>query len=112
MKAGLSQAGGLKYPPVFGRTISTIKDLNTIPVGPDQQKVFYTVSSEDGKTQQYMMLCPKDIDQNTLITFLVRTISADPTNKGKKTIRITQQKSSPGGMSLLLMPIRIHLVFL
>ena len=48
-----------------------------------------------------MMLCPKDLDQNTLITALIRQISADPTNKGKKTIRITQRKSSPGGMSLL-----------
>ena len=85
---------------------------NTITVRPDQQQVFYTVSGEDGKTQQYMMLCPKDMDQNTLITTLVRQTSADPTNKGKKTIRITQQKSSPGGMSLLLMPINIHLVFL
>ena len=79
---------------------------NTITVGPDQQQVFYTVSGEDGKTQQYMMLCPKDMDQNTLITTLVRQISADPTNKGKKTIRITQYKSSPGGTY------RIHLVFL
>jgi len=69
---------------------------NTITVGPDQQQVFYTVSGEDGKTQQYMMLCPKDMDQNTLITTLVRQISADPTNKGKKTIRITQHKSAPG----------------
>jgi hypothetical protein len=68
---------------------------NTITVGPDQQQVFYTVSGEDGKTQQYMMLCPKDMDQNTLITTLVRQISADPTNKGKKTIRITQHKSTP-----------------
>ena len=74
---------------------------NTITVGPDQQQVFYTVSGEDGKTQQYMMLCPKDMDQNTLITTLVRQISADPTNKGKKTIRITQHKSAPGGMYLL-----------
>ena len=76
----------------------------------DQQQVFYTVSSEDGKTQQYMMLCPKDMDQNTLITALVRTISADPNNKGKKTIRITQRKSSPEGMFLLFMSTRIHLV--
>ena len=68
---------------------------NTITVGPDQQQVFYTVSGEDGKTQQYMMLCPKDMDQNTLITTLVRQISADPSNKGKKTIRITQHKSTP-----------------
>ena len=89
MKTGMSQAGGLKHPPVFG---------------PNQQQVFYTVSSEDGKTQQYMMLCPKDIDQNTLITTLVRQISADPTNKGKKTIRIIQHKSAHGGMSLLFMP--------
>ena len=72
--------------------------------------MFYTVSSEDGKTQPYMMLCPKDLDQNTLITALIRQISADPTNKGKKTIRITQRKSSPGGMSLLFMSIRTHLV--
>ena len=48
-----------------------------------------------------MMLCPKDLDQNTLITALIRQISADPTNKGKKTIRITQRKSSPGGMSTI-----------
>ena len=75
---------------------------NTITVGPDQQQVFYTVSGEDGKTQQYMMLCPKDMDQNTLITTLVRQISADPTNKGKKTIRITQHKSAPGGMYLFI----------
>ena len=68
---------------------------NTITVGPDQQQVFYTVSGEDGKTQQYMMLCPKDMDQNTLITTLVKQISADPSNKGKKTIRITQHKSTP-----------------
>ena len=61
---------------------------NTITVGPDQQQVFYTVSGEDGKTQQYMMLCPKDMDQNTLITTLVRQISADPTNKGRKTVRV------------------------
>ena len=65
---------------------------------PDQQQVFYTVSSEDGKTQQNMMLCPKNTDQNTVIKTIVRQISADPTNKGKKTIRITQHKSSPRGM--------------
>ena len=69
-------------------------------MGPDQQQVFYTVTSEDGKTQHYMMLCSKDIDQNTVITALVRRISADPTNKGKKTIRITQHKSAPGGIYL------------
>ena len=67
----------------------------TITVGPDQQQVFYTVSGEDGKTQQYMMLCPKDMDQNTLIQTLVRQITADPSNKGKKTIRITQHRSAP-----------------
>lgn len=60
----------------------------------DQQQVFYSVTGEDGKTQQYMMLCPKDMDQNTLIQTLVRQISSDPTSRGKKTIRITQQKKS------------------
>ena len=60
----------------------------------DQQQVFYSVTGEDGKTQQYMMLCPKDMDQNTLIQTLVRQISADPTSRGKKTIRITQQKKT------------------
>ena len=69
---------------------------------PDQQQVLYTVRSEDGKTQQYMMLCPNKMDQNTLITTLVKQISADPNNKGKKTIRITQHKSAPGGMYLLI----------
>ena len=54
------------------------------------------MSGEDGKTQQYMMLCPKDMDQNTLIQTLVRQITADPSNKGKKTIRITQHRSASG----------------
>ena len=47
-----------------------------------------TVTYEDGKTQQYMMLCPKEMDQNALIQTLVKQLSADPTAKGKKTIRI------------------------
>ena len=82
-------------PQTVQQQIAPNSATNTITVGPDQQQVFYTVSGEDGKTQQYMMLCPKDMDQNTLITTLVRQISADPTNKGKKTIRITQHKSTP-----------------
>lgn len=61
---------------------------STIEVGPDQQQVFYSVTYEDGKVQQYMMLCPKEMDQNALIQTLVKQISADPTAKGKKTIRI------------------------
>merc|ERR1712080_59726 len=66
---------------------------NTIKPGPDQQQVFYTVTGEDGISQQYMMLCPKEMDQSTLITTLVRQISEDPTYmNGKKTIRITQHK--------------------
>ena len=73
---------------------SQVSNSTTITVGPDQQQVFYTVSGEDGKTQQYMMLCPKDMDQNTLIQTLVRQITADPSNKGKKTIRITQHRSA------------------
>ena len=72
--------------------------LKKIRVGPEQQQVFYTVSGEDGKTHQCMMLCPKDMDQNTVNTAVVRQISADTTFKGKKTIRITQHKSAPGGM--------------
>ena len=62
-------------------------------VGPDQKQVFYSVTGDDGETQEYMMLCPKDMDQNMVIATLVRQISADSTNKGKKSIRITQHKS-------------------
>ena len=55
----------------------------------------YTVTGEDGQTQQYMMVCPKDMDQQTLIQTLVKQISSDPATKGgKKTIRITQQKGA------------------
>ena len=59
-----------------------------------------SVTYEDGKTQQYMMLCPKEMDQNALIQTLVKQISADPTAKGKKTIRIqkpiTNATNNPG----------------
>jgi len=69
----------------------------SITVGPDQQQVFYSVTYEDGKTQQYMMLCPKEMDQNALIQTLVKQISADPTAKGKKTIRIQKPITSGNG---------------
>ena len=65
--------------------------------GPDQCQVFYTVSGENGYSQQFMMLCPKSMDQNEIVNFLVRSAStsawasANPTIRGKKTIRITQQ---------------------
>ena len=65
-------------------------------MGPDQKQVFYSVTYEDGKTQQYMMLCPKEMDQDTLIQTLVKQISADPNAKGKKTIRIQKPASTQG----------------
>ncbi|TRY76407.1 hypothetical protein TCAL_00036 [Tigriopus californicus] len=80
-----------------------INDKQVMPVGPDQQQVMYTVTGEDGNSQQYMMLCPKDMDQNLLIQTLVKQISSDPATKGgKKTIRITQQRGAMnklGGMT-------------
>ena len=57
----------------------------------------FLVTYEDGKTQQYMMLCPKEMDQNALIQTLVKQISADPTAKGKKTIRIQKPITTNGG---------------
>ena len=69
---------------------------SSITVGPDQKQVFYSVTYEDGKTQQYMMLCPKEMDQDTLIQTLVKQISADPNAKGKKTIRIQKPASTQG----------------
>ena len=66
-----------------------------IQVDPDKQHVMYSVTGEDGQTQQYTMVCPKDMDQNTLIETIVKQISSDPATKGKKkTIRITQQKGA------------------
>ena len=59
--------------------------------GPDQCQVFYTVSGENGYSQQFMMLCPKSMDQNEIVSTLVRWASANPAIRGKKTIRITQQ---------------------
>jgi len=63
-----------------------------VSIGPDQQKVTYTVTSENGYSQTYMMICSKTLDQNTLINTLIKNISNDPNHKGKKTIKITQHK--------------------
>lgn len=41
-----------------------------------------------------MMLCPKEMDQTTLIQTLVRQITSDPSSRGRKTIRITQTKKT------------------
>ena len=59
--------------------------------GPDQCQVFYTVSGENCYSQQFMMLCPKSMDQNEIVSTVIREASANPTIRGKKTIRITQQ---------------------
>ena len=59
--------------------------------GSDQCQVFYTVSGEDGRSQQYMMLCPQNMDQSEIVRTIVRVASADSEIRGKKTIRITQQ---------------------
>ena len=59
--------------------------------GPDQCQVFYTVSGENCHSQQFMMLCPKSMDQNEIVSTVIREASANPTIRGKKTIRITQQ---------------------
>ena len=59
--------------------------------GPDQCQVFYTVSGENGYSQKFMMLCPKSMDQNEIVSTVIREASANPTIRGKKTIRITQQ---------------------
>ncbi len=66
------------------------------PLAPDQQEVNYSVTGEDGVTQNFVLLCPKDMDQNVLIETLVKQITSDPATKGggKKTIRIHQQKSA------------------
>ena len=72
--------------------------LEPIPKpGPDQCQVFYTVSGENGYSQQFMMLCPKNMDQNEIVSTLITSAStstwasANPAIRGKKTIRITQQ---------------------
>lgn len=62
-----------------------------IIVRQDQRQVFYTVSDEDSEYgQQYMMVCPKDMDQKTLIDTIMRQVLEDPSNCGKKTIRIME----------------------
>ena len=45
------------------------------------------MTSENGYTQTYMMICSKSLDQNTLINTLIKNISSDPNHKGKKTIK-------------------------
>ena len=72
-----------------------------MPIGPDhqqngrlpeQQKVTYTATSENGYSQTNMTICSKALDRNTLINTLLKNISNDPNHKGKTTIKITQQK--------------------
>ena len=82
--------------PIQKKTV-TPRQKKTVPstdmqIGPDQQKVTYTVTSENGYSQTYMMICSKSLDQNTLINTLIKNISNDPNHKGKKTIKITQHK--------------------
>ena len=50
------------------------------------------MTSENGYTQTYMMICSKSLDQNTLINTLIKNISSDPNHKGKKTIKITKKE--------------------
>ena len=83
--------------PVQQRKPIAPRQKKTVPgadmqIGPDQQKVTYTVTSENGYSQTYMMICSKSLDQNTLINTLIKNISSDPNHKGKKTIKITQHK--------------------
>ena len=59
--------------------------------GPDQCQVFYTVSGENCYSQQFMMLCPKSMDQNEIVSFLVRSTSTSAWDSTNPTIRITQQ---------------------
>jgi len=61
-------------------------------IGADQQKVTYKVSSDDGYSQTYVMICSKSLDQNTLINKLIKPISSDLKDKGKMTIKITKHK--------------------
>jgi len=82
--------------PIQKKTVAP-RQKKTVPstdmqIGPDQQKVTYTVTSENGYSQTYMMICSKSLDQNTLINTLIKNISNDPNHKGKKTIKITQHK--------------------
>ncbi len=84
-----------KKRPIPRKTPSTLPTASSVQVGPDQQQVLYSVTDESGKTQQFMMLCPKDMDQNLLIQTLVKQIQSDPSTKGgRKTIKITQQKGA------------------
>ena len=83
--------------PIQKKTVAQKQNKRTVPstdmqIGPDQQKVTYTVTSENGYSQTYMMICSKTLDQNTLINTLIKNISNDPNHKGKKTIKITQHK--------------------
>ena len=68
-------------------------------IGPDQQKVTYTVTSENGYSQTYMMICSKTLDQNTLINTLIKNISNDPNHQGLLNFSATLH-SSPGGPSI------------
>jgi hypothetical protein len=82
------------------RTVQkSVKRSSEVNIGPDQQKVTYTVTSENGYSQTYMMICSKSLDQNTLINTLIKNISNDPNHKGKKTIKITQHKYGPKKMA-------------
>ena len=65
---------------------------SNLVVGPDQRQVFYTVTGDNGQSQQYAMMDFKD--PNLIHQFT--NIRQIPEIRGNRTIQIPQPRNEPG----------------
>ena len=73
---------------------------SNLVVGPDQRQVFYTVTGDNGQSQQYAMMDFRD--PNLIHQFT--NIRQIPEIRGNRTVRVPQQRNGPGagGMHIII----------
>ena len=80
--------------PIINSAKKVVPD--TITVGPNQQKVMYTIIWDSGKKQNYMTVLPKSLDYDSLVKTISKHILNDPTtNKEKVKLHISKHDCSP-----------------
>ena len=72
---------------------------SNLVVGPDQRQVFYTVTGDNGQSQQYAMMDFRD--PNLIHQFT--NIRPIPEIRGNRTTRVPQPRNGPGagGMHII-----------
>ena len=73
---------------------------SNLVVGPDQRQVFYTVTGDNGQSQQYAMMDFRD--PNLIHQFT--NIRQIPEIRGNRTVHIPQPRNGPGagGMHIII----------